>query len=580
MAPKADPIRPELRELVEPVVPLSQLGFAGDGPVDTSLRVPNLIRRQTVALPDRWRIGWPTWDRYGRMSGTDPIFMNNTVGDSPYTLGHPLNPYDRSVVKGDYPILDDDIFLNATLISDTLYNFRRLPTPSGVSARSSGAFNFFGDGKQHFVSQTELLSIDVFRGNTAFRPVDWLFRIAPAFNFNSLDLREKNIVNIDVTRDDERTDEFTTIQEGFFEYHLGDLSPMFDVAAVRAGRQLFVSDFRGFIFNDVSDGVRILGNLDSNRIQYNLAFFNQNDKDTNSELSELDWRDQQVLIANIYIQDFIWKGYTTQFSFHWNHDQSDEEFDNNGFLVIPELSGDVRSRDIDAYYLGWSGDGHIGRLNVNHAFYHVIGKDEHNNLAGHEVDLRAFFAASEFSIDMDWFRPKLSFLYASGDDDPVDNKGEGFDGIFDNPFFAGGPSSFYQSQTFRLFGVALHSTRSFYNDLAGTKAEGQANYVNPGTILLGGGFDAELTPKLRSSFNANSIWFAQTETLELFLNQRGIDSHVGFEVDLSFQYRPLLNNNVILTVGGSIFYPGDGYEDIYEGDTALYQVFTGVTLTY
>src|SRR4029079_11082093 len=101
-----------------------------------------------------------------------------------------------------------------------------------------------------------------------------------------------------------------------------------------------------------------------------LGFFNQNDKDTNSELNELNWRDQQVLIASLFVQDFIFPGYTTQASFHWNHDQSDREFDNNGFPVIPDFAGSFNTHNLDAYYLGWTGDGHIGRLNVNHAFYY------------------------------------------------------------------------------------------------------------------------------------------------------------------------------------------------------------------
>ena len=110
--------------------------------------------------------------------------------------------------------------------------------------------------------------------------------------------------------------------------------------------------------------------------------------------------------------------------------------------------------------------------------------------------------------------------------------------------------------------------------------EGQANFVNPGTMLFNAGFDAELTPKLRTSVNYNSIWFSQTESVELLLNQNSIDQHVGEELNVLFQYRPFLNNNIIYTVGGSVFFPGDGFEDIYGSDETLYQVFMGLTLTY
>ncbi|TVQ61936.1 MAG: hypothetical protein EA379_05860 [Phycisphaerales bacterium] len=552
------------------------LGFAGASPMAPR----NVIPRDTVALPDRWRIGWPSWDRYGRQAPTDRVLMNAMGGDVPFTLGHPLNPYDRNVLKGDYPIVGDDIFLNVTAVSDTLLNFRKLPTPSGVSASRPGSFDFFGDGEQLFFSQTALLSFDIFQGNTSFRPVDWLIRVSPAFNFNYLRLQEDNNVDIDVRKGDSRDDSHVLLQEAFFELHLGDTSHEFDFAAVRAGRQLFVSDFRGFIYNDIGDGVRLLGNLDSNRIQYNVAYFFQNEKDTNSGLSELDWRDQQVLIANLYIQDFIWLGYTTQFSFHWNRDRSGQRFDTNGFLVRPSLAGSVTLQEIDAFYLGWAGDGHIGRLNVNHAFYYVTGKDRDNPIAGRDVDINAFLGALELSVDIDWFRPKVSFLYASGDSDPNDGAGGGFDAIFDNSFFAGGPSSFYHSQAFRLLGVDLTGPNSSYNTLAGARAEGQANFVNPGTIIANAGFDAEITPRLRASFNANSIWMADTSSVELFLNQNDIDNHLGVETNLVLQWRPLLNNNIIITGGGSLFFPGKGFEDIYESDDTLWQGFIGLTLTF
>lgn len=574
-APAAETPQASEAPALLPAIPLDPLGHSG--PVGGG----EWIRREAaVPMPDRWRLGWFDWDRYGRRGPHDDLLMNAVGGDSPFTRGHALNPYDRNVLKGDYPIAGDDLFFNFSAVSDTFLTARKLPTPSGASGGGPGRFDFFGDGEQFFFNQNFILTFELFQGYTAFRPVDWLLRITPVINFNHLELKEHNAALIDTRLGEVRSDNHVALQEAFLEVHLGDTSPQFDIAALRAGRQQFNSDFRGFIFNDNSDGVRLLGNLDSNRIQYNLTFFNQTEKDTNSQLNELDWRDQQVVIANLYLQDFIWDGYTTQFSFHWNHDQSDLRYDENGFLVRPSLAGSVSLQNIDAFYLGWASDGHIGRLNVNHALYYVLGEDRRNPIAGRDVDISAYLAAIELSYDIDWLRPKVSLLYQSGDDDPEDGRGEGFDGIFDNPFFAGGPGSFYQGQAVRLFGVDLTSARSFYNDLAGTKAEGQSNYVNPGLLLLNAGLDAEITPKLRASFNASSLWFAQTETLELFLNQNGIDPHLGYELNLSTQYRPALNNNVILTLGGSLFFPGDGFTDVFDSDETLWQVFAGVTLSY
>lgn len=565
----------EFRRAVDP------LGYTGTQYQVKPVGESRSLNRAAIPAPDRWRTGWLSWDRYGRQVPSDRVLMNESGGDSPYTEGHLLNPYDRNVLKGDYPInTQGDLFFVAGATSDTFLNFRRLPTPSGASAAESGQFDNFGDGRQFFVSQTFFLTFELFKGNTAFRPPDWLIRVTPAFNVNHLNLQENNGVNIDVRDGTDRDDWFITLQEAFLDYHVGDMGHKFDVSTLRVGRQLFISDFRGFIFSDVTDGVRLFGNFHSNRLQYNLALFNQSDKDTNSELTELQWREQQVLITNLTYQDFIWPGYNAQVSFHWNHDQSDREYDNNGFPVIPALAGSASQQSLDAYYLGWTGDGHIGRLNVTHAMYYVTGREGDNPIAGRGVDIDAFMGAVELSVDIDWLRPKLTFLYASGDSNPTDGKAGGFDGIVDNPFFAGGPSSFYQSQAIRLLGVNLTSARSLYNDLASTKGEGQSNHVNPGTIVLGGGLDAEFTPKLRTSLSVNSIWMADPSSVELLLNQQDVSDHLGCEANMVWQYRPLLNNNVILTVGGSLFFPGDGFSDIYETETMLYQVFTGITLNY
>ena len=63
--------------------------------------------------------------------------------------------------------------------------------------------------------------------------------------------------------------------------------------SVRLGSQPFTSDFRGLIFSDTNRGARVFGNLNSNREQFNLAFFAQQEKDTNSGLNTLSDRNQR-----------------------------------------------------------------------------------------------------------------------------------------------------------------------------------------------------------------------------------------------------------------------------------------------
>ncbi|MGQ0627535.1 MAG: hypothetical protein ACT4PL_05465, partial [Phycisphaerales bacterium] len=279
---------------------MDPLGAAGLG----TYPMPRMVSEAAVPVPDRWRIGWPTWDRYNRQAKGDSLFMNSWGGDIPFTKGDLLNPYDRNVLKGDYPIIGNEYFLNLTAISDSFMQYRRNPTPSGNNAQNPGSFDIFRDGRQLVLNQNIILDAIFSKGYTAFRPVDYLLKVTPVFNANYVRLQE-NAVNVSPQRGDERYDSHAALQEAFAEIHLGDTSEYFDIATIKLGRQLFVSDFRGFIFNDITDGAKFTINFDSNRIQANLAFFNSPERDTNSGLTELNWRQQQVFIANCYIQDFM-----------------------------------------------------------------------------------------------------------------------------------------------------------------------------------------------------------------------------------------------------------------------------------
>jgi hypothetical protein len=268
----------------------------------------------------------------------------------------------------------------------------------------------------------------------------------------------------------------------------------------------------------------------------------------------------------VYRQDFLWKGYTAQLSFHANLDHGGLHYDDNGNLVRPAPIGTVQEHDVNAYYFGWAGDGHIGRLNLSHAFYEVIGRDDFNGLAGHGVDINAQMGALELSYDQDWIRYKASLFYASGDGNSTDGTAHGFDTIVDNPNFTGGPFSWYVHQGFNLAGTAvnLKQRNSLVPDLRTSKTEGQANFVNPGVLLLGLGAEIELTPKLRSFLNFNHINFMETDPIKTALLTDSVARDLGWDLSLGFQYRPLLTDNIIISTGLGVLLPGRGFKDIYQ----------------
>lgn len=541
---------------------------------------------QFVPIPDRWRLRFPAWQRYPEDSET------------PFVKNRGLDPYEQNVLKGDLPIAGENLFLNLTFVAETPFEFRKVPTPTGVSTERPDGDAFFGEGEQWSLTPTGVFSFELFHGSTAFKPRDWAIRLTPVVNLNYVSTKERGGLNISPAQPSTRRRMFASLQEAFAEYKIADVGPNYDFISVRAGLQPFNSDFRGFLFRDTNLGVRVFGNWGRNRTQWNLAVFDQIEKETNSDLNLFgftrpgetpkfdgfvkDLRKQRVFIANLFRQDFLTQGYTISPSFHANLDDGEEFFyDENGFLARPSPIGLIRPHSVKAYYAGIGGDGHIGGLNITHQIYQAFGTDELNGIAGKETKINAQFAAIELSVDKNWWRPRVSLVFASGDKDPDDDKAEGFDAIVDNPNFAGGPFSFWVRQGLRLptTGVSLVGRSSFLPSLRSSKAEGQANFVNPGLMLASTGVDAELTTKMKLTTNFSALRFHRTDVLRRVLFQDSVDNAIGYDGSVGLIYRPWLNDNVVITAGASAFKPASGFKQIF-ADGVLYTPFVVLTITY
>lgn len=510
-----------------------------------------------VPIADRWRSGFSSWDRYGN--------DHPTGVDYPYKEGNWLDPYNQNVLKGDYPIIGQHTFYNITAQSLAVHEFRQTPTATTPFESTRNPFSgpFFGDPDQFFYAPNFKFTFELFHGNAAFKPVDWKFHLSPVFNVNNLDVQELAIVNPDVRQGTNRLRDDFSLEEWFVEAKLADIGPDYDFVSARVGSQLFVSDFRGFVFRDVNRAVRLFGTRLANRDQFNVVWLDQAEKDTNSELNTFDDRHQNVVILNYFRQDFVFPGYTAQASFLYNHDKPSFRFDDNDVLVRPDPVGIFKEHEINSYYIGFGGDGHIGRINVSNQVYVALGNDSSNPIGGTSQQINAQMAAIELSYDRDWIRFRSSYFFASGDDDPNDGRGEGFDTIMDDPIFAGGEFSYWQRQSIRLFGTNLVQRKSIVPDLRSSKIQGQSNFVNPGLHLFNLGMDFEVTPKTRIVTNANYLYFDETAVLETYTFQNKIARGIGTDLSAGLEFRPLLNDNAIIILGLATLIPASGLKDLY-----------------
>jgi hypothetical protein len=395
------------------------------------------------------------------------------------------------------------------------------------------------------------------------------------------------VLRIDPTEGTTRNDDHVGVQELFVDKHLWDVSPRYDFDSLRLGIQPFNADFRGFLFRDAQLGLRLFGNRANNLYQYNVAWFRRIEKDTNSGLNDLGapLRADDVFVVNAFAQDLLWLGFTTEAIALYNRNSEGDEgqyYNTNGFIERPASLGREAPRNYEVLYLGGAGEGHVGRLNISATGYLALGEQDASVFVDTGTDISAFFLATELSMDFDWRRVRLSALYASGDDDPYDDVDTGFDAVTENPLFAGADTSFWIRQNVPLIGgggVAISSRNGVLNSLRSSRDQGQSNFTNPGTVLLGLGSDFDLTPRWRLSANLNQIWFATTEVVEAARAQANIPTDIGTDVSLATAWRPLFIQNVVLRASAATLPPGKGYEALY-GDEAPYSVLLNLILSY
>ena len=551
-----------------------------DNPGAVRAPPPEAFPTDQFPIPDRWRL----IETLGVVKERwwDPYHQNTYKGD---------RPINRAKVAW-LPIKGDDWFINASLTSDTLLEPRTFPIPVGVQTTARPqSLDVFGKNASYVFSQTFLASASLIKGSTAFKPPEIEYRLTLALNINHVRVPEKRVLFVEPSKGTKRTDNFLGVQEAFVDYHLRNVSERYDFDSIRVGIQPFQNDFRGFLFNDDQLGIRLFGDRDNNRLQYNLAAFWRLEKDTNSGLNNLTERprDDFVLIANLYRQDFLVPGLTSQISAVYNRNREGNEIkiDDNGFPVRPALLGTLRGRDYDVVYLGYSADGRIGRVNLTASTYAALGKDRNSFFTGRPANIRAYFGAAELSYDKDWMRFRLSGLYASGDKSPYDDTEGGFDAINENPIFAGADTSYWIRQTIPFAGggraVSINGRNGILNSLRSSKEQGQSNFNNPGTILLGVGGDFDLLPQLRVSANANHLWFQNTTVLQTLRNEGSIDRSIGWDLSAAATFRPKATQNIVLRLTAATLVSGSGFRDLFDnvnGHRNYYSILANAIVSY
>jgi hypothetical protein len=479
----------------------------------------------------------------------------NLAGHPEYSF-NPFDPYHQNTLKADYPMAGD-WFIQVNALNTDVYKSR-----SNLDFR-----NIFPS--QKFFSHNNFFNENVFYGfelrhhADVFVPSNFKLHIDGVFDHK----QNANAVN-------ETTADNAHVFDAFVDIHLFDSGKdNFDLTFLRAGIQAFQSDFHGLIFNDEGLGGRIFGEFKKNRIRYDivgLKLFQKNAVSGFIDFSKPSRHD--VGIFRFTYEDFLVKGWNSEWSVHFNYDPRD-------IIATGHVAG------LNTVYFGNTMNGHLGRWIFNPAVYGVAGKADHV-VAGNPVrhDVLAWMGLADLEYPLDFVKFRLGYSYVSGDSNPNDNTDHGFDSISDAVQLFGGPISYFVGENIKFGAGDLVRANSFLPSFR--NGNQQANYVNPGLQLMNAGMDVTFSPRIQMALNGNYTRFndigsfptnAGATTANILHKDGGIEGNAFIRIK---PFLHQINQNVILDLGVSALHPLQGLQDMFQSDKTVYSTFVALRLVY
>ncbi|KPJ73867.1 MAG: hypothetical protein AMS14_06235 [Planctomycetes bacterium DG_20] len=306
----------------------------------------------------------------------------------------------------------------------------------------------------------------------------------------------------------------------------------------RLGIQRFRSDHAGLIYNDSDRGAVYHGTL--GEVGFNLAYFAKSFDDAVSQLNTENGRPWHVMIANLEVPVG-----TVQVipSFHFSIDRTGPTETNVG-------------------YVGASAAGQVSVFQVLTAYYWAFGEQTGGmvNPADQTVDAHLLLINVALPLMEGKVIPSTGFIFASGDDDPLDRRARGFDAIYDyieawgfNDYFIRprknlGPATLCRAHS------GLFTMRDF---------DEPANFINPGIAAFNLGLTTKWTDEFTTDLNAGPVYLPQTDTPELVLG-RGVGHELAYRMNANATWQ--LNETATLKGGVAACVPENGAQAIFGGN--------------
>jgi len=485
---------------------------------------------------------------------------------------HVLDPYHQNRIKGDFPMFGDRWFTEVDVFQTFVYKSRRnVDFTQEFNGGPNGQKCFHSSGEEcvhnNFIDENGIFGFEIRHNDDRFFPADFRIHMDGIADFK----HDPVAVDAQSAGNAEIFDAFSDVQLANFGTH--NFNQMF----LRGGLQAFKSDFHGLIFNDTGLGGRIFGQALKNRLRYDVVYLKLFARNAVSGLFDFRIPSQhQVVITRFTWEDFLVKGWNSEWSFHVNHDPRKANTGNN-----------LAALNLDTYYLGATFNGNLGRFIFNPAFYGVVGTADHNDAtvspaAAVQHDVRAWTGVIDLEYPIDFLKFRFGYVYASGASGNLSKKTDtGFDAISDAVVLFGGPFSYWVGEDIKFGNGDLVRPNSFFPSLRGINA--QANYDNPGLQLSNLGMDVTVTQRLNLSFNFNNYYFnslGQFPGIGLKNNKNNniitiAHNEAAIEENVFLRWKPLLhqiNDLFVIDMGFSVMQPLAGLHDMFGRSTPVYTI--------
>ncbi|MBF0337292.1 MAG: hypothetical protein HQL05_05620 [Nitrospirae bacterium] len=334
-----------------------------------------------------------------------------------------------------------------------------------------------------------------------------------------------------------------------------------DSLVVRAGVQEYTSDLIGSIYKDTDLGVRVYGKL-SNGIDWSVYAAQRIENDLLSGYnSPSDMRDQQIVIAHM---QFTLASQTVKPSLSFNHDrEGDHKFGREG-----------KYEKVDVIYPGVTTYGDVGPFKLLTGLYGVFGMQRDVVLLGKiplkDQKVSAFTGYLDLALPVGVFTPHVGFFYASGDNDPSDDKAHGFDSISDRVDVWGAHGIIINDRISLPGGITVIRAHSPYTSLRDIDAS--SNFVNPGVSAANLGLVITPIKPLAIDTNLTYFWWNKTAVLEALVGPVG--KNVGLEWNADVNYD--ISKSFTVYLAGAVFWADKDMAKIYGDHRMASDVLAGV----